>query len=70
MVKMHARDMEEINEVEAGDIFALFGVECSSGDTITQGDMKTEITLSTMHIPEPVISLSIKPKQKDIGSKF
>ena len=31
MVKLHANNMEEIDEVRAGDIFAIFGVECSTG---------------------------------------
>ena len=72
MVKMHANEMEEINEVEAGDIFALFGIECSSGDTVTEGDMKTEIMLSSMFVPAPVLSLSIRPKKTDAasGTKF
>ncbi len=70
MVKMHANEMEEIEQVEAGDIFALFGIECSSGDTITEGDMKTEIALSTMFVPAPVISLSLKPKKHDPTGKF
>lgn len=35
MVKMHSNEMEDISEVGAGDIFALFGLECSTGDTIT-----------------------------------
>ena len=70
MVKMHANEMEEISEVEAGDIFALFGIECSSGDTVTEGDMKTEVTLSSMFVPAPVLSLSIKPKKNEANSKF
>jgi elongation factor G len=31
--------MEDITEVEAGDIFALFGIECTTGDSLTEGDM-------------------------------
>ena len=38
MVKMHANEMEDISEVEAGDIFALFGLDCSTGDNLTEGD--------------------------------
>ena len=30
--------MEDISEVEAGDIFAIFGIECSTGDSLTEGD--------------------------------
>jgi len=32
-VRLHATEMEDVNEVYAGDIFALFGVDCASGDT-------------------------------------
>lgn len=39
MVKMHANEMVDIKEAKPGDIFAIFGVECSSGDTLTEGDM-------------------------------
>lgn len=56
--------MEDIDEVFPGEIFALFGVECSSGTTFIKDEKKWEVSLSTMHVPDPVISLSIKPKQK------
>jgi elongation factor G len=44
----------------AGDIVALFGIDCASGDTFTDGTASASMT--SMHVPEPVISLSIKPK--------
>ena len=63
MVKMHSNRMEDVDYVEAGDIFALFGIECASGDTLV--DPKNEnISLSSMHVPDPVISLSIKSNKK------
>jgi len=48
--RMHAALMEDIEQAEAGDIVALFGVECASGDTFTGGK---QISLTSMHVPEP-----------------
>ena len=37
---MHSSDMEDITEASAGDIVAMFGIECASGDTFTDGTVK------------------------------
>jgi len=62
LVRMHADSMEDINEGSAGDIVALFGVECASGDTFCGGGLNYAMT--SMHVPEPVITLAINPKDK------
>ncbi|KAG8724098.1 Elongation factor G, mitochondrial [Ceratobasidium sp. 395] len=59
LVRMHSDDMEDIDEIGPGEICAIFGVECSSGDTFTDGT--TPYSMTSMFVPEPVISLSIKP---------
>ncbi len=59
LVRMHADSMEEIEVSSAGDIVALFGIECRSGDTFTDGSV--QVAMSSMHVPDAVISLSIKP---------
>jgi elongation factor G len=60
--RMHADQMEEIDEALAGDIVAMFGIDCASGDTFT--DESIQVAMSSMHVPAPVISLSIKPTDK------
>jgi elongation factor G len=59
LVRMHADEMEEIESCGPGDIVALFGVDCASGDTFTAAGMSA--SMSSMHIPEPVISLAVIP---------
>ncbi len=60
LVRMHADEMEDITRAYAGDIIALFGVECYSGDTFTNG--RLSYSMSSMFVPEPVISLTISPE--------
>lgn len=64
LVRIHSDDMEDINEAAAGQIVALFGVECSSGDTFTSGE---RITMESMHTPSPVMSLAVAPKGTEAG---
>ena len=59
LVRMHANEMQDIEESSAGDIVALFGVDCASGDTFT--DASIQVSMTSMHVPAPVISLAIKP---------
>jgi len=60
LVRMHANQMEEIETIPAGMIGALFGIDCASGDTFVHQGM--ELTMTSMYVPEPVISLAIVPK--------
>jgi len=62
LIKMHASDMEDIIEVGCGDIAALFGVECASGDTFV--DPSLNYAMTSMFVPTPVISLAINPIDK------
>lgn len=68
LVRMHSDEMHEIDEAGAGDIIALFGVDCASGDTFTDG--KTRLSMTSMHIPETVIDLSVVPKKRDDTANF
>lgn len=68
LVRMHSNEMEEIEEAFAGDIVALFGINCSSGDSFTDGSI--EYTMISMHVPSPVVSLAITPKDRDALDKF
>lgn len=58
LVRMHANEMEEIDGAGSGDIVALFGIDCASGDTFCSG---INWSMSSMHVPAPVISLAIRP---------
>ena len=68
LVRMNSAQMEDINEGCAGDIVALFGVDCASGDTFTNGGVN--YSMASMFVPEPVISLSITPKDKQAAMQM
>jgi len=68
LVKMHSDEMSDVEEASAGDIIAMFGVDCYSGDTFTDGSI--ELTMTSMHVPDAVISLAVAPKAKDTAANF
>ncbi|HPH27537.1 MAG TPA: elongation factor G [Pseudomonadota bacterium] len=61
LVRMHSDDKEDINDAGPGDIIAMFGVECNSGDTFTTG---LNVAMTSMFVPDPVIKLAIKPQDQ------
>ncbi len=68
MFRMHSDRREEINEARCGDIVALYGVEATSGDTFT--DPTIFYTLTSMHVPDAVISLAVSPKERTGEANF
>lgn len=62
IVRMNAAAMEDINEGMPGDIIALFGIDCASGDTFCGGGLN--VAMTSMFVPEPVISQAIEPVNK------
>ncbi|HUG93240.1 MAG TPA: elongation factor G, partial [Planctomycetaceae bacterium] len=68
LVRMHANDREDVDRAEAGDIIAVVGVDCASGDTFC-GD-KVNYALENIFVPEPVIRLSIEPLKRDGADKL
>ncbi|MCH3916897.1 MAG: elongation factor G [Spirochaetia bacterium] len=62
LIRMHANTMEDLQEAGCGEIAALFGIDCASGDTFCSPELN--YSMSSMFVPKPVISLSITPKDK------
>jgi elongation factor G len=68
IVRMHSNQMEDVESVGAGDVCALFGLECASMDTFGDGSKKYAMT--SMFVPNPVMSLKVKPKESAMLANF
>ncbi len=68
LVRLHADEMVDIEVAYAGDIVALFGIDCSSGDTFTDG--QSNVAMTSMFVPDAVISLAVQPKSKEGAANF
>lgn len=65
IVRMNSNDRENIESAGSGDIIAMVGVDCASGDTFVGDENLTHLSLEAMHVPIPVIELSVSAKDKD-----
>ncbi|RCJ41085.1 translation elongation factor G [Nostoc minutum NIES-26] len=68
LVRMHANKREELKVAVAGDIVALLGVDCASGDTLCSAE--PFVSLEGMFVPEPVITLAITPKKQEDSDRL
>jgi elongation factor G len=68
LVRMHANDRVNISEAEAGDIIAMIGVDCASGDTFCHEGVG--LTCESMFVPKAVISYSVSPAETDGAEKL
>jgi len=68
IVKMHADKREEIDTAEAGDIVAIMGIDCASGETYAS-DTKF-CSLESMFVPKPVIKVSVTPVSRADADKM
>ncbi len=70
MVEMHANDRTDLTTAQAGDIIALVGLKNNTQTGHTLCDPKAPCTLEPMVFPEPVISISVTPKDKGSVEKM
>jgi len=69
MVEMFAKEAHPLEEARAGDIVALVSLtETETGDTLC--DSSAPVILERMRFPDPVISVSVEPKNKGDQEKF
>lgn len=68
IVRMHSEKREEIDSASAGDIVAVMGIDCASGDTYCAE--RDYATLESMFVPEPVIKIAVHPLNRSDGDKM
>jgi len=69
ILRMHAAEREEVQEVYAGDIAATVGLKnTKTGDTLA--DETAPLVLEQISFPDPVISIRIEPKSKEDQEKM
>jgi elongation factor G len=68
LVRMHANDRQDVDYAEAGDIVAIVGVDCASGDTFCGEGLN--YSLESIFVPDAVIKLSIEPAKRDGADKL
>jgi len=70
MCEMQADERKELTSAQAGDIIAIVGMKTNVQTGHTLCDPKDPIILEAMVFPEPVISISVTPKDKGSTEKM
>ena len=68
LARMHANQTQDIESVQAGDIVAILGLDCATGDTFLGPDI--HCALESIHVPAPVLSLAIAAKDRNRAAKL
>lgn len=68
IVRMHADKRKEVDSASAGDIVAIMGLDCASGDTYSAEPKYC--LLENMFVADPVIKMSINPLSRDSADKL
>jgi elongation factor G len=68
IVRMHADKREEVDSAEAGDIVAIMGIDCATGETYSND--RDYCTLESMFVPEPVIKVAVTPASRADADKM
>lgn len=69
IVRMHSDEMEDITEASSGEVVAMFGIDCKSMETFSDS-AKCDFVMSSMFVPDAVMSLAVKPKSSAKQNAF
>lgn len=69
IVRMHSDEMEDITEATSGQVVAMFGIDCRSMNTFTD-DPRQTLVMSSMFVPDSVMSLSVRPRDTTKQNQF
>ena len=64
LVRIHSDEIEDVDRIRCGEIAAIEGIDCASGDTLVNAKQKTIISCESIFVPEPVISIQLIPKSQ------
>ena len=68
LARIHAGDRLDIDLAQAGDIVGVVGIDCFSGDTFVKPGL--DVRLESFVVAEPVVELSIVPKNREDTDKL
>eukprot|EP01060_Flectonema_neradi_P002925 TRINITY_DN1182_c6_g1_i1.p1 TRINITY_DN1182_c6_g1~~TRINITY_DN1182_c6_g1_i1.p1 ORF type:complete len:749 (+),score=173.19 TRINITY_DN1182_c6_g1_i1:38-2284(+) len=64
LVRVHSDAVEDVERIRCGEIAAVEGIDCASGDTLVNAKQKTLISCESIFVPDPVISIQLIPKEQ------